>query len=132
MDTSATVSALIRGWWTAIADAADGGRVELICSEELLAELADVLDRPRIRQHVSAADAALFRQLYAQSAVFFEPGPDPRLCRDPRDDYLLALAAATKADYLVTRDEDLLVLVRHECTEIIYPARFLQLLQEGS
>jgi hypothetical protein len=109
----------------------DDGRVELACSEDLLAELTDVLDRPRIRARVPPEDAALFRQLYAQQATFFEPGANPQVCRDPRDDYLLSLAAVAQADFLVTRDEDLLVLEHHHSTEIIYPARFLQILAEG-
>lgn len=105
-------------------------RLELLCSEDLLAELADVLDRPRIKTVISPNHAALLRHLYAQKAVFCEPGPNPRVCRDPRDDYLLGLAMVGNADYLVTRDEDLLVLGRHESTEIVYPARFLQILSE--
>lgn len=91
----------------------DGGRLQLLCSEDLLAELADVLDRPRIQAFVSPEDALLLRQLYAQEATFFEPGANPKVCRDPQDDYLLALAEAARADYLVTRDEDLLVLGRY-------------------
>ena len=36
----------------------------------------------------------------------------------------------SRADYLVTRDEDLLTLGRHADTEIVYPAKFLQLLEK--
>ena len=54
-----------------------------------------------------------------------EPTESPTVCRDPNDDYLLALATAGGADYLVTRDEDLLVLEQFDETRIIYPAAFL-------
>jgi predicted nucleic acid-binding protein len=39
------------------------------------------------------------------------PLPHPAVCRDPRDDYLVALAVATHADAIVTGDHDLLELV---------------------
>lgn len=102
----------------------------LVCSEELLAELGDVLARPRIKERIPQGAAGLFSLLYAQKAVFLDPGPPPQVCRDPNDDYLLSLAVAGAADYLVTRDEDLLVLTRHGTTELVYPARFLQILSD--
>ena len=128
MDTSTTISSLIGGWFRAIAVAVEERRLDLVCSPDLLTELDAVLRRPRMQTVMSARQAALALELYAQRAVFVEPGPAPRICRDPNDDYLLALAAAGAADYLVTRDEDLLVLQSHEGTQIVYPARFLQLL----
>jgi predicted nucleic acid-binding protein len=38
------------------------------------------------------------------------PLPHPAVCRDPDDDYLVALARATVVDSLVTGDRDLLEL----------------------
>jgi putative PIN family toxin of toxin-antitoxin system len=104
------------------------GRLQLVASNDLLAELAEVVQRTRFASRIKPEDVAALRNLYSESAICFEPGPNPNVCRDPRDDYLLALAAASRADYLVTRDEDLLILGRFESTEIVYPARFLQLL----
>src|SRR5919199_438247 len=37
-------------------------------------------------------------------------GPLPPICRDPKDNYLIAHALAGHADYLVSYDDDLLVL----------------------
>lgn len=45
--------------------------------------------------------------------------------RDPKDDPLLACALAARADYVVTRDQDLLVLGRPFGVTILTPARFL-------
>ena len=41
------------------------------------------------------------------------------LCRDPKDNFLLALAKDSKADYLLTGDNDLLILNRFENTKIL-------------
>lgn len=46
------------------------------------------------------------------------------ICRDPKDDYLLALAKAAKADLLITGDEDLLVLKKYGKARILKPAAF--------
>jgi hypothetical protein len=49
--------------------------------------------------------------------------------RDPRDDFLLALSEAAKADLLVTGDkDDLLSLERHGSTAIVTAASFGQTL----
>ena len=51
-----------------------------------------------------------------------EIGPLPRVTRspDPNDHFLLAMAKAGKADYLVTGDKSgLLVLHRHRGTQIV-------------
>jgi len=112
-----------------IADAVADGRVELATSADLLAEFADASQRPRIQSRVPVAEAASVCQLLAQVALSFDPADNPKVCRDPRDDYLLGLARASAADYLVTRDEDLPVLGRFDSTRIIYPAAFLKLLK---
>ncbi len=41
------------------------------------------------------------------------------LCRDPKDNYLLALAQDSQADYLVTGDRDLLILENFAGTIIL-------------
>jgi len=46
------------------------------------------------------------------------------VCRDPDDDRILACAREAGADYIVTGDEDLLVLKSYEGTGIISPREF--------
>jgi predicted nucleic acid-binding protein len=41
------------------------------------------------------------------------------LCRDKKDNFLLALAKDACADYLITGDKDLLVIKKFERTQII-------------
>lgn len=50
--------------------------------------------------------------------------PAQSICRDLDDDYVLACAMEADADYLVTGDSDLLVLVSHGKTKIIRPRDF--------
>jgi len=48
-----------------------------------------------------------------------------RLCRDPKDDMLLEIAANGRASHLVTGDADLLRLDPFEDVRIVTPAAFL-------
>lgn len=93
-------------------DAALDDRVELVTSPMLLAEIASVLRRPRLRRYLSLDDAERFvADLAAVTALTADaPLPHATLCRDPRDDYLVALAAHVGADAIVSGDRDLLEL----------------------
>ncbi len=50
------------------------------------------------------------------------------LSRDAKDNYLFALAMDAEADYLVTGDDDLLVLERIGKTKIVRMAEFVEAL----
>lgn len=94
-----------------IIDAALDGRIELVMSPALLKEIADVLSRPRIRKRLSAEDAQLFlADVVAQVVMMADPVDPPMVCRDPDDDYLVALAMLAGAEVLVSGDDDLLVV----------------------
>jgi predicted nucleic acid-binding protein len=49
-----------------------------------------------------------------------------QVCRDPRDDMVLEVAVDGRADYVVTGDQDLLVLHPFEEIPIVKPATFLE------
>jgi predicted nucleic acid-binding protein len=70
------------------------------------------------------------KALEGQAAVV-EPDLSVSACRDPDDNYLLALCEAGAADFLVTRDEDLLVIGRWKDTEIVAPRAFLARLESA-
>lgn len=95
-----------------VLDAALDGRIELLSSPILLAEIASVLERPRLRRYLSLDEAVRFvTDLASQTThVADAPTPHPAECRDPHDDCLVALAVATRADAIVTGDHDLLEL----------------------
>ena len=84
------------------------GDVELILCPELLSELAEVLARPKLRSRVreDLADAFL-RLLRSQAELRADPPFSPGLTADPRDDFVVALGRATRADYVVSGDEHL-------------------------
>ena len=53
-----------------------------------------------------------------------------RSCRDPKDNQFLELAVNGQADFIVTGDEDLLVLHPFRAIPILTPRDFLHVLEE--
>ena len=54
---------------------------------------------------------------------------DRKVCRDPDDDQILALAKHTKTDYVITGDEDLLVLKYFNSIPIVNPRDFWNIIK---
>ena len=92
-----------------ILEAALDGRLELVTSPQLLGEITSVLKRPRLRKYLSTDEVLRFvADLAAQTILLTDPpGPPAAVCRDPNDDYLVALATVRHADAIITGDPDL-------------------------
>ena len=58
--------------------------------------------------------------------------PSGPIALDPKDSYLLALAEASQAEFLVTGDRQLLSLKQHQSTRIITAAAMVEFLQEAA
>jgi uncharacterized protein len=65
--------------------------------------------------------------LVRRRSLLIEVTSQITLSRDPKDDFLLALSIDSQADYLLTGDEDLLVLQKIEQTSILKIADFIAL-----
>jgi putative PIN family toxin of toxin-antitoxin system len=85
----------------------DGG-FELVASPMLFAELQRVLQREKFRRYVSLRDAKAYVALLRRFATIHpDVNVESRLCSDPGDEYLIALAAAQNVNYLVSGDSHL-------------------------
>lgn len=103
-------------------------RFELIASPTLLAELAKVLARSKFRRYISAALVTELIDGLSEDAVIVKDPPDPPgISPDPDDDYLIALARAVGADYIVSGDRDLLDLTDPH-PPVLTPRQFLDVL----
>ncbi len=95
----------------------DAGRAEVIIDQACEDELARVLAYPRRGSTLDAsAQAACLGRCRAvarriDATACPDTTPLPR-CRDPHDQKFLELAQRGGADYLVTRDKELLALAR--------------------
>lgn len=78
----------------------------LVTSEKLIAELLEVLARPRFHRYFSSEDVRELAELIYEQAEIVEPTIHVTLCRDPKDNIFLDVAIAGKVPY-VTGDDDL-------------------------
>lgn len=69
-----------------------------------------------------------------EKGILVTPTVKVDVCRDPEDNFVLELSEEGQADYLITRDKDLLELPKQEWknTKIIKPEGFLPLLRSRS
>jgi hypothetical protein len=93
--------------------------VEIIASQQLLLELQQTLQKPKLQKYISPERADFAIELVKQSATLIHSNSTVKFCRDDKDDYLLALAKDAKADFLITGDKDLLILKTFAKTQII-------------
>ena len=108
-----------------------GGVVTLVALPELVAELENVLQRPKISRYVTAQDAAVLVDAVKTRSVVLDPLAEiPSFTRDPKDDKFIACGLSCAAEYLVSYDDDLLVLGAVGDMKIGTPEAFVRDLRE--
>jgi putative PIN family toxin of toxin-antitoxin system len=101
----------------------------LLLSQEVEDEYRDVLLRPKFDRYVSIERRQRILDIIVVAAETIEPIEIVRECTDPKDDKYLTLAAAGKADVIVSSDvHHLLSMHPWRGISILSPARYLALL----
>lgn len=96
------------------------GRFTLLSCERQIEEIRDVTRRAGVALRIRATDAGQMVNAIRGLAMLIDQLPRVDVAPDPNDDFLLALAQAGDADYLVTGDRGgLLVVERHGRTRIV-------------
>lgn len=134
VDTNVVVSGTILSYGNPfeILEAWRQGEFILVTSPEIIAEIEEVLRRPKIFQKYRLTETLLTQliTLFNEEAVVVAPGhSDPLPGIETADLKFLACAAAGTADYLVSGDRALLDLKVYNGTRIVTPRAFLGLLR---
>jgi putative PIN family toxin of toxin-antitoxin system len=124
---------------------AESGLIQICLSKEVLAEAEDVLNRLEIRAHfpdLSDEIVGAFIKRLQKLSLLVRPVPKKfSYPRDEDDEPYINLAVAAGADFIISRDRDLLDLMTghaDECKEfrqrfrplrVIEPAEFLRLIE---
>jgi len=90
-----------------------------------------LLNRISLRKRYSYTNGDVDRyinDLYT-AARFVTDLPVIQVVRDPNDDFVLATAIKAQADYLISFDNDLLVIKNYKGIGIITPGEFLRILR---
>jgi len=91
----------------------------LLFSEELFDELDDAICKPYPAKRTHRKDYENLVSRLRTDAELIDVHSTVEICRDPKDNFLLALAKDGNADYLISGDDDLLVLKEFEKTKIV-------------
>ena len=126
IDTNVIVSALIffsSNSMQALTFARENG--VLLTSIDTLAELNDVLSRPKFNRYITQEIRADFLASLANETEIVDIKEKITECRDSKDNKFLELAVSGNADILVIGDQDLLVLHPFRNTQILIVTSFL-------
>jgi putative PIN family toxin of toxin-antitoxin system len=104
--------------------AKDGNNVVLV-SEELFNEIRTaVAKKTHLHSRITLPDIEVLVQQLQQIGEIVDVHSAVSVCRDPKDNYLLAMSQDGGADYLITGDDDLLALKTFGKTKIMKLAEF--------
>lgn len=134
LDTNVVVSALLwNGAPRRLLRAAAVAGVELVTSDPLLAELADVLSRSKFKKRLGVlgvSSSELFGT-YARQVAIVQATSAPRIAPDRDDDVVIGTALASRADLVVTGDRTLLSVAEYEGVRIVSVGEALHVIDQG-
>lgn len=104
-------------------------RFFILYSVDTLQEFETVLLRSKFDKYLSIDSRKEAITFFSKIAIPTIVKSSFQLCRDPKDDKYLQLAFDGNADFLITGDQDLLVLNPFHGTRILSPSEFLFLLE---
>jgi uncharacterized protein len=100
----------------------------ILLDTTLLAEIYEVIHRPKFRRYITEDQADTFLALLTDRCTFVQTTSTIKASPDPKDDFLLALCLDNQADYLLTGNKlDLLALKTFGNTRIVTLTEFLTL-----
>jgi putative PIN family toxin of toxin-antitoxin system len=135
LDTNILLSALLSplGTPAKLLAAWERKTFTLVACDALVAELREVAGRPFFRTRLRASAAELLAAGLRDFSLFCSDLPSGPVtadfAADPKDSYLLALAEAIQAEFLVTGDKQLLSRRHHKATGIVTPAAMIEILR---
>ena len=119
VDSNIWISSLLKPSFQSRVEIVFGAEYCLLCSEISFRELDKTVRKPNLAKLINRANYEKLVSLLRKNAELVDVHSDVEMCRDPKDNFLLALAKDGNADYLITGDTDLLVIETFEKTKIV-------------
>lgn len=128
LDTNVIVSALLFSESTsrkAVDQALDTSLI--LISQPIVLELTKVLKRKKLNKYLQEEERIKFLANFLKDTKSVEINQVIDVCRDKKDNKFIELAICGNADYIITGDEDLLILNPYHGISIIRPRQFLEI-----
>ena len=125
IDTNLWLSFLITKDYSRLDKILSDRLVTLLYSQQLIDEFTESAQRPKFKKYFPPFDLQELLLAMSRRAYFIDVSVMVEVCRDPKDNFLLALAKDGKASQPITRDKDLLVLKKFGKTIILTLTQYL-------
>ncbi len=124
IDTNLWISFLIGKELQNLKDLIVNERIRLVTTDQLINELKLVTSKEKFKQYFEPEKVTDLISLLNIISEKVRIKKIEQICRDPKDDFLLALSKESKADFLITGDKDLLEMKHYGRTEILSLKKF--------
>jgi putative PIN family toxin of toxin-antitoxin system len=128
IDTNLWISFIISKRFDALDSLIQSNKVRLLFSIELIEEIQASIEKPKLKKYFEGTSVETMLLAFRSFIDLVTVKSKVNVCRDTKDDFLLALSKDGKADYLVTGDKDLLSLNRYRKTDIVTFTQFIEIL----
>jgi hypothetical protein len=118
IDTNLWVSFIISNKLSLLDSFLFNDEARILFSTELIHEIEETIAKPKLKKYFKANGLEEMLSTFEPFIDLIEIKTVVTVCRDPKDNFLLALAKDGKADYLLTGDKDLLDLIKFGKTKI--------------
>jgi len=128
LDTNVLISAFLspQGVCKRLLNSLANENAVLLFSDATYQEFMTRIVRPKFTKYYKPEQLENVVSHLAEVGHWHEPTLQIAACRDAQDDKFLALAVSAKAEFLITGDQDLLVLHPFENVCILTPRVFLE------
>lgn len=125
IDTNIWISFLLTKDFSSFDKIVSNPNLTLLFNSKLLEEFIDVAGRPKFKKYFSQTDLEELLYRMKEHGEFIFVTSSTTICRDPKDNFLLALSKDGKASHLITGDKDLLDQKRFGKTKIVTIKKYI-------
>jgi putative PIN family toxin of toxin-antitoxin system len=129
IDTNVIISSLLFAQSTprqVVNKALDTGKI--LISQEIIEELTKVLSRKKLNKYLLEEERMRFLADFLKDTEMVTVTQNFDVCRDKKDNKFLDVAVCGQAQYIITGDQDLLILNPFQNISIINAREFLDLI----
>jgi len=125
-DTNIWITFLIGKRFVSLQSFINNNNLLILYSDELIKEIELVVSREKFRKYFLKKDMEKIISIFNIIGEEISVRSNVDICRDVKDNFLLCLCKDGKADYLISNDNDLLILKKFEHTSIVSLIQFLR------
>lgn len=129
VDSNIWISVLINKSYQSFIKGLIKKEIKIISSRDQLEEISRVITKPKISRHVQRQHIKEFLILFLKTVELVEIKERVNDCRDEKDNFILETALSGNVNYIITTDNDLLVMNPYREIKILTVTDFLKKLK---